>query len=142
MENSIIICRIELFLLFYTKFFEFLRKNQTMKKTEIISILCELHKISGLRVSLHGIDFEEIAAYPPHPLPFCALVNEDKREHSLCLECDRCACTEAISKKNTHIYKCRYGLTEAVSPLYNFNSNFFNSIMGIDILFSYNDYRY
>lgn len=93
-----------------------------MNKQELTGVLYELHKITGFRISLHGADFEEIAAYPPSPLTFCALVNEDRREHSLCLECDRCACTEAISKKNTHIYKCRYGLTEAVSPLYNFNS--------------------
>ena len=93
-----------------------------MNKQEIITVLYELHKITGFRISLHGADFEEIAAYPPSPLAFCALVNEDKREHSLCLECDRCACTEAIGKKSTHIYKCRYGLTEAVSPLYNFDT--------------------
>ena len=93
-----------------------------MNKQELITVLYELHKISGFRISLHGADFEEIAAYPPSPLSFCALVNEDKDEHSRCLECDRCACLEALNKKSTHIYKCRYGLTEAVSPLYNFNS--------------------
>ena len=93
-----------------------------MNKQEIITVLYELHKISGFRVSLHGADFAEIAAYPATPLPFCRAVNESGREHAMCLECDRLACTVALEKKETYIYKCRYGLTEAVSPLYNFDT--------------------
>lgn len=93
-----------------------------MNKQEIINVLRELHKITGFRISLHGADFEEIAAYPENSLAFCALVNENKKEHSLCLECDRIACTAALNKKSTHIYKCRYGLTEAASPLYSFDT--------------------
>ena len=93
-----------------------------MNTQEIINVLREMHKITGFRISLHGADFEEIAAYPEKSLAFCALVNENKKEHSLCLECDRVACTATLNKKNTHIYKCRYGLTEAVSPLYNFDT--------------------
>ena len=30
------------------------------------------------------------------------------------------ACRRALEKKDTHVYKCRYGFTEAISPLYNF----------------------
>ncbi len=93
-----------------------------MNKQEIVTVLCELHKITGFRISLHGADYEEIAAYPERPLTFCALVNENGEEHSKCLECDRGACLAALEKKSTHIYKCRYGLTEAVSPLYNFDT--------------------
>ena len=93
-----------------------------MNKQEIITVLYELHKITGFRISLHGRDFEEIAAYPEEPLEFCRVVNENASEHALCLECDRVACLTAIEKQKTHIYKCRYGLTEAVSPLYNFGT--------------------
>ena len=93
-----------------------------MNKQEIITILSELHKITKLRVSLHGTDFTEIAAYPEESLPFCKRVNEDEGEHSLCVECDRAACTAALERRGTYSYKCRYGLTEAVSPLYNFGT--------------------
>ena len=93
-----------------------------MNKQEIVTVLYELHKITGFRISLHGRDFEEIAAYPEKPLTFCGAVNENQREHAMCLECDRTACISALEKKRTHIYKCRYGLTEAVSPLYNFDT--------------------
>ena len=93
-----------------------------MNKQEIVTVLKELHKISGFRVSLHGADFHEIAAFPERLSPFCSMVNCDADEHSRCLECDKLACHKALSEKSTYIYKCRYGLTEAVSPLYNFGS--------------------
>ena len=93
-----------------------------MNKQEITSVLCELHRISGFRVSLHGTNFEEIAAFPEDNLPFCATVNAIESERLTCLQCDRIACGAALDKKDTHIYKCRYGLVEAVSPLYNFGT--------------------
>ncbi|MBQ8689640.1 MAG: PocR ligand-binding domain-containing protein [Clostridia bacterium] len=93
-----------------------------MKKTEIISILCELHKISGLRVSLHGTDFEEIAAYPEHRLPFCAIIQQNRDEYRRCVDCDTAACKRVMASGQTLIYKCRHGLTEVICPLYNFGT--------------------
>lgn len=93
-----------------------------MNKNEIITVLSELNKITGLRVSLHGADYKEIAAYPDVALPFCASVHAVAGEHALCAECDRAACDKALLGHSTYIYKCRYGLTEAVSPLYNFGT--------------------
>ena len=93
-----------------------------MNKQEIVTVLYELHKITGFRVSLHGADYAEIAAYPEGTLPFCQRVHELSGEHEKCISCDKDACKRALEKKSTHIYKCRYGLTEAVSPLYNFGT--------------------
>lgn len=93
-----------------------------MNKQEILPLLRELHKISGFRVSLRGPNLEEIASYPEDYLPFCAKVNQAEEEHAICMECDRLACRAALEKRDTYVYKCRYGLTEAVSPLYNFDT--------------------
>ena len=93
-----------------------------MKREEIISILCELHKISGFRVSLHGTDFKEIAAYPEERLPFCALVQKDEGELRRCEECDKDAAKKVQSSSEPLIYKCHHGLCEAVCPLYNFGT--------------------
>lgn len=93
-----------------------------MKKQEIISVLSELHKITGFRVSLHGADYSEIAAYPEKKTAFCRLIHENPDEYGACVACDKHACREALLSKDTYIYKCRYGLTEAVSPLYNFGT--------------------
>lgn len=91
-----------------------------MKKQEIISVLYELYKITGFRMSLHDVNFVEIAAYPPEKLPLCARIHAIKGEYDKCADCDKEAFRKVEESKETVIYKCRYGLTEAVSPLYNF----------------------
>lgn len=93
-----------------------------MTKDEIISVLAELHKITGFRVSLHGADYSEIAAYPKEKQKFCRMVHSIPGEYEKCVTCDKAACKRALNEKNTHIYTCRYGFTEAVSPLYNFGT--------------------
>ncbi len=93
-----------------------------MDKQEIIAVLKELYKVSGFRVSLHGADYSEIAAYPESRHEFCRSLHKSKQEYEKCIECDRRACKTALAIKDTYLYKCRYGITEAVSPLYNFGT--------------------
>ena len=93
-----------------------------MTKEEIISVLAELYKITGFRVSLHGADYSEIAAYPAEKGKFCRIIHKNPKEYEMCVACDKAACKKALAEKTTHIYTCRYGFTEAVSPLYNFGT--------------------
>ena len=91
-----------------------------MRKQEICEVLCELYNITGFRASLHDTSFNEIASYPESHLPFCDALHASKSEYERCRECDRAAFEEVLRTKDTVIYRCRYGLTEAISPLYNF----------------------
>lgn len=91
-----------------------------MNHSEITTVLKELHNVTGFRVSLHGADYREIAAYPTEALPFCKAVNSFPEEHKRCMECDRSACERATEMRESYIYECHFGLTESVSPLYNF----------------------
>ena len=91
-----------------------------MDKKEIVEVLRSLHRITGFRVSLHGASYEEIAAFPEEKCSFCRLVQRDREDLDRCIECDTFACKTALERRDTYIYKCRYGLTEAISPLYNF----------------------
>jgi AraC-like DNA-binding protein len=93
-----------------------------LTKEEIISVLADLYKITGFRISLHGSDYAEIAAYPPSKCDLCRLIHERGEEYERCVESDHRASIEAIEKRDAYIYKCRYGMTEAVSPLYNFGT--------------------
>lgn len=93
-----------------------------MNREEIISVLKDLHEATNFRMSLHDNDFNEIAAYPESRLPLCALLHKNRDEFEKCIECDKEACREAQGRRNAIIYKCRYGLTEAISPLYNFGT--------------------
>ena len=91
-----------------------------MTQSEIVSVLCDLHKITGFRVSLHNADFEEIAAYPKEPTAFCAYVHSLPGEFEKCKECDQCGSKTALQNKSAYAYRCRFGLTEVASPLYSF----------------------
>ena len=93
-----------------------------MKREEIVSILCDLHKASGFRVSLHGTDFKEIAAYPAERLGFCRLIQSREDEYRRCEECDSEASQKVERTGETLIYTCRHGLCEVVCPLYNFGT--------------------
>ena len=93
-----------------------------MKREEIISVLKDLHRITGFRVSLHGADYSEIAAYPESKCELCKAIQSRDGEYEKCKESDYLACKAAIGKREAQIYTCRYGMTEAVSPLYNFGT--------------------
>ena len=60
-----------------------------MTKEEIISVLAELYKITGFRVSLHSADYSEIAAYPAEKRKFCRMVHKDPAEYEKCVACDK-----------------------------------------------------
>ena len=91
-----------------------------MKNQEIVSVLYDLYKITGFRMSLHDVNFVEIAAYPPEKLDICAKIHTVPGELEKCKKCDKEAFRKVLENKEPVIYKCRFGLTEAVSPLYNF----------------------
>ncbi len=94
-----------------------------MNKEKITSVLKELNKVSGFRISLHNTDFDEIAAYPEKKGAFCAFIQANSQnELKKCLECDKASCEKVLATGETIIYKCRHGLIEAVSPLYNFGA--------------------
>lgn len=88
--------------------------------SNILSVLKALHEVSGFRISLHDMDFNEIAAYPEKISPFCALIQKNPKARQCCLQADKAAFKAAAETGKSYVYKCRFGLFEAVSPLYNF----------------------
>ncbi len=94
-----------------------------MNKQEISEVLKDLYRISGFRVSLHGINYEEIDAYPKNKLTFCDYIQKNgQNEYEKCVACDSEACKRSIAAADSVIYRCRYGLVEAISPIYSFGA--------------------
>ena len=93
-----------------------------MSKEISREILKELYNISGFRVSLHSPDHSEVAAYPIEKKKLCRLVQSKKEGVERCVACDKEAYRQALERKDTYIYRCPFGLCEAVSPLYNFGA--------------------
>ena len=70
-----------------------------MKKQEIVSVLYELYKITGFRMSLHDANYNEIAAYPEDTMPICKRVHSFLGEEEKCKECDRRAFKTVLETK-------------------------------------------
>lgn len=88
--------------------------------TDLNSVLKELHEVSGFRISVHDTAFREIASYPESLTGYCGLVQQNPRARALCLEADRKAFEQAQRSDGVYIYRCPFGLYEAVSPLCQF----------------------
>jgi len=82
------------------------------------SILKELYRISGCRVSIHDTDSAEIAAYPREVSSFCRLIQTKPEAHLACLKMDAEAVAQVKRTEEPYIYRCHMGLYEAVAPLY------------------------
>lgn len=101
--------------------------NETTYLTELLK---DLHNTTGFRISIHDINFKEIAGYPPEGSLFCRMIHKSDKIYSMCLAEDRERFLEAKENQKTIIYKCQFGLYEAISPIYNYNTLSGYLIMG------------
>ena len=85
-------------------------------------ILKELYHISGFRISIYDTNFREIAAYPHELGRFCQVIQKHPEGKRLCVEHDTMAFGRVREQEKLHIYKCHFGLFEAVAPLYSFGT--------------------
>lgn len=89
-------------------------------KIELNTVLKELHNISGFRISLYDMNLHEIAAYPRELSGFCGLVQQDGKAREFCVHNDAEAFETVRKTGEIAIYHCKFGLYEAVAPLYHF----------------------
>lgn len=90
------------------------------EQIELITILKELHNISGFRISVHDNEFNEILAYPKELTSFCKHIQQCESGKTACLNCDKAAFDKVKETKTAYIYRCPFGLNEAVSPLFHY----------------------
>ena len=94
---------------------------------QLISILRDFHKITNARISIHDVDFNEIAAYPDDLTMFCSFIQGNKSVAKRCKDADRIAFEKVLSTGTTYTYTCHCGLIETVAPIYHYGvlSGFF-----------------
>ncbi|MGB4659228.1 MAG: PocR ligand-binding domain-containing protein [Mobilitalea sp.] len=90
------------------------------QQIELITVLKELHNISGFRISLYDTDLNEVSAYPKELTSFCSCIQETQVGSSSCHEYDAKAFAVVKQTGQPYIYRCKFGLWEAVSPLYHY----------------------
>lgn len=87
---------------------------------ELITVLKELHTISGFRTSIYNTELQEVCSYPKELTGFCSYVQESKSGRQCCKDCDAKAFHTVKKTGEAYIYRCHFGLYEAVAPLYYF----------------------
>ena len=93
-----------------------------MKQPDIPELLRRLHDATGFRISIHDREMHEIAAYPENHLAFCRRLHANENSAGICFKSDADAFRRADAKRGLHIYKCPFGLFEAVCPLYRYGT--------------------
>lgn len=89
-------------------------------KIELPALLKELHNISGFRLSIYDTSLHEIAAYPQDLSGFCSLLQQNPDVKKICIQNDTDAFDIVKKSEEIYIYRCNFGLYEAVAPLYHF----------------------
>ncbi len=89
-------------------------------KLNTTEILKDFHKITGARISLHDLEFNEITGYPKQVSFFCKAVQTNPDVYKKCVEADIKAFESVRKTGEAYLYKCHCGLIEIVAPIYNY----------------------
>ena len=87
---------------------------------EINSILKNFYSISGIRISIHDSEFNEIYSYPSEGSVFCKTLQNNGAVLKDCKSNDKKAFDIVKKTGDVYVYKCHCGLYEAVAPIYHF----------------------
>jgi AraC-like DNA-binding protein len=89
---------------------------------DLLTVLKELHHISGFRISVYDTNFTEIAAYPKELGCFCSFVQQNPKAKKICVQNDIDTFHIVQKKQKIFVYQCKFGLYEAVAPLFSFGT--------------------
>ena len=87
---------------------------------DLKQMLKELYQISGFRISIYDTEWREIASYPQQLSGFCSCIQKNPDAKKICIHNDRLAFQSVKQSGEPYIYRCQFGLYEAVAPLYYF----------------------
>ena len=90
------------------------------QEIEINSILKNFYSISGIRISIHDSEFNEIYSYPSEGAVFCKTLQNNAAVLKDCKGNAEKAFDIVKKTGDVYVYKCHCGLYEAVAPIYHF----------------------
>ena len=89
---------------------------------ELENLLKDLYKISGLNMSIFDLNQNLLASYPHKKSKFCNELEKNNNAFQHCIDCDYKAMEHVKKTGELYIYKCHFGLNEAIMPLYSYGS--------------------
>lgn len=107
---------------------------------ELEKLLKDLYKISGLNMSIFDLNQNLLASYPHKKSKFCNELEKNNNAFQHCIECDYKAMEHVKKTGELYIYKCHFGLNEAIMPLYSYGSLTGYLMMGQAVIGTYRNY--
>lgn len=87
-----------------------------MGTLKIEDILQSFYEISGMDVAIVNSKNKIIARRYSGAI-FCSNIHKSQKCMDICLESDRCGLAKAYETKGLHVYKCPFGVYEALMPI-------------------------
>lgn len=87
-----------------------------MKTQRIEDILQSFYEISGMDVAIVNNKNKIIARRYSGAL-YCSCIHKSQKCMDICLESDKCGLAKACEMKDLYVYKCPFGIYEALMPI-------------------------
>lgn len=89
-----------------------------LEKDGLAEIIHNFYLLTGIKIVFFDTEFKTIVSEPEYDTEFCAALKENKDFEKRCDECTKSACAYTKESKSLNIYRCHAGLTEAVIPIF------------------------
>ena len=89
-----------------------------MDTIQQVKQLCDdIFTITGIKTAIVDADMRTIYVHDQVIGPFCRLVRKNPGQREQCARCDRAGLEQCLQTRQTALYQCYMGLTEAVVPV-------------------------
>ena len=92
--------------------------NTVFDLDKLEKLLRDFYAIAHVRITVFDAQLQEIVAYPREIASFCRIIRATEPGRQACVRCDREGCARALQARDSVIYQCHAGLTEAATPLF------------------------
>jgi len=87
------------------------------KNTELHDLLKNFYILTGIRIILFDVNYNQILSYPGEEIPFCTYMRQFDKFNEKCCKSDRLSFEKCKKTQSLTLYKCHAGLIEATAPI-------------------------
>lgn len=91
--------------------------NLEYNEMELHELMKDFYVLTGIRIVLFDLDYNELLSYPEHNCAFCSQMKSQEHTIVLCSQSDRTSFQKCKETNRLVIFHCHAGLIEATAPL-------------------------
>ena len=96
--------------------------NLEYNESELHELMKDFYVLTGIRIVLFDLDYNELLSYPEHNCAFCSRMKSQEHTRTLCSQSDHTSFQKCREKNRLVIFHCHAGLIEATAPLIDSNT--------------------